>query len=290
MVEVTKQPDDIEKALEAAVDPWLQHMSWRADYARWREDRLWQEKQQAQHLRYLESRLSQIAGKRILDVGCGMGGFITALKQRGADARGLDFNFDYCRITDLRGLRYDLRLEAIQAAGERLPFRDASFDAVTCWDILEHVSDPQRVLVEVQRVLKPGGYAFVTVVNRLAARDPHFHLYWVNWLPRRLAEFYVGRRQRSKASARFRDRQALSEMHYFTFSGFERLACRSGWQVVDLEEEKLRQGRVAKRSARSLLMRVLRAFKLDLPAFKLHRLLWRGTYHLALQNPLDSSD
>lgn len=280
----------IERTIEEAIDPWLRHMRWRADFAQWREARLWQEKNQGQHLNFLARRLGEVGGKRVLDVGCGMGGFVTALKQRGADARGLDFNFDYCRITDLRGLRYDLALEAVQAAGEKIPFRDESFDAVTCWDILEHVQNPQRVLAEVGRVLRPGGFAFLTVVNRFAARDPHYHLYWVNWLPRRLAKFYIKRRQRSKASARFQDRQTLSEMHYYTFRGFKRLAQRSGWKVVDLEEERLRSGGASRGRLRGLGIGALRSVGLLVPAYRLHRCCWRGTYHLVLQERTAVSD
>jgi len=66
--------------------------------------------------------------------------------------------------------------------GEQLPFKD-SFDIVTCWDVLEHVQDPERVLREINRVLKSQGRLFITVVNKYAIRDPHYHLAFINWLP-----------------------------------------------------------------------------------------------------------
>jgi ubiquinone/menaquinone biosynthesis C-methylase UbiE len=277
------QSEELERRLEQAIDPWLQHMRWRSDFAKWREDRLWQEKRQTDHLELVRAAIDDPTSKRFLDVGCGMGGFVTALQQRGVKAFGLDYNLDYCRITNLRGQRYGLDIEAIQGEGEQLPYRDASFDALTCWDILEHVQKPEMVLAEIRRVLKPGGEAFVTVVNRFAARDPHYHLYWVNWMPRSLGEHYAGRRHRTKTNPRFHDRQALAEMHYYTYRGFRRLARAHGLRVTDLLEERVRQRQSRRRGLAGRALRLLQVIGLAVPAYRIHRFLWRGTYHLRLE-------
>src|ERR1051325_6927746 len=92
---------EIDHALEAAIDPWLAHMRWRADFAAWREGRIWQERRQAGTLNNLRAFLrlaaksngnggareadgDALAGKTILDLGCGMGGLSTALALAGA--------------------------------------------------------------------------------------------------------------------------------------------------------------------------------------------------------------
>jgi 2-polyprenyl-3-methyl-5-hydroxy-6-metoxy-1,4-benzoquinol methylase len=59
--------------LERAIDPWLQHMTWRRDYDRWRERRINQEQYQADRLAQLERAAGPLAGLRVLDLGAGMG-------------------------------------------------------------------------------------------------------------------------------------------------------------------------------------------------------------------------
>ena len=248
---------DLERELEAAIDPWLEHMRWRADFANWREGRLWQEKRQKGTLKNLRAFLrvaaqsdgregaqteDVLAGRLILDLGCGMGGLSTALALEGADVRSVDFNRHYCRITRLRGMRYGLDLSPVNAAGEALPFPDAHFDIVMCVDVLEHVRDPEALLAEISRCLKPGGLCQITAINRFAFRDPHYHARLVNYLPRRLADSYLRLVGRSKDNARFRDRQTLREMHYYTYRGLERLLARHGLKsFVESGELKLRK-------------------------------------------------
>src|ERR1700755_2472988 len=84
--------------LEAAIEPWLEHMRWRSDFDSWREGRLWQEKRQGGTLKNLRAFLrvakrtdGALAGRLVLDLGCGMGGLSTALALEGADVRPGDF-------------------------------------------------------------------------------------------------------------------------------------------------------------------------------------------------------
>ena len=134
------------EALENAIDPWLQHMRWRGDFVRWRERRLNQEQYQGERVAMLAGAAGQLAGLRLLDLGAGMGGFAVAAALGGAQVTACEYNPAYCRIIELRAARHGLRLPVFNAAGEHLPFPDAAFDAVTAWDVLEHVQDPQRVL------------------------------------------------------------------------------------------------------------------------------------------------
>lgn len=229
---------EIERALEHQIEPWLAHMRWRADFAEWRTRRLWQENYQREAIAEVMQYAPQ-HNARVLDLGAGMGGFAVAMQRAGAQIVAFDYNFAYCEITRTRAQRYALNLPALVGAGEALPFAGKCFDVVTCWDVLEHVQNPNALLSEIARVLDDNGIAFMTVINRYALVDPHYHLRGVNYLPRALGEKYIQLRQRTKNSA-LRDKQKLSEMHYYTFGAFEKFAARFGFQILDLNRAKSR--------------------------------------------------
>ncbi|GAB4164780.1 MAG: class I SAM-dependent methyltransferase [Roseiflexaceae bacterium] len=269
--------------LEAAIDPWLQHMTWRRDYTKWRERRINQEQYQAERLAQLERVAGSIPGLRLLDLGAGMGGFAVAAALAGAQVVVSEYNRAYCTITQLRAARHQLHLPVYNAAGEALPLKSASVDTVVCWDVIEHVQDPDRVLGEIARVLRPGGTALVTVINRRAWIDPHYHLPGINWLPRPLAELLIERRGRSKAGASFRDMQRLSEMHYYDYPVFERLAGKHGFRVRDLREELLNQGRLhSPKPSRRAIRAVLRAMGAERIAYRAQRAWYTGMFELGL--------
>ncbi|MGB9723216.1 MAG: methyltransferase domain-containing protein [Chloroflexia bacterium] len=278
-----KVPDDIEAELAARIAPWLEHMRWRRDFDSWRERRLHQEHYQEEHLAHVRAVCPSPAGRTVLDLGAGMGGFAVAMAWEGAHVFALEYHEDYCQITRLRGRRYGLDLPIVRAAGEALPFPADSFDWVCCWDVLEHVQNPQAVLAEAYRVLHPGGVLLLTVMNRWAFYDPHYHLPGINWLPRPWAEALIRRLGRGKGRAAFSDRQALSEMHYFTWGTFCRLAEAIGFQVEDVGERRLRSGLFpSRRPWRRRLRTVLRALSLERPAYFLARAFLLPVFEVAL--------
>jgi SAM-dependent methyltransferase len=105
-------------------------------------------------LRYLLDDLSSVHGS-VLDVGCGGGSVAKAVKRERPDLEvfGCDLSESALKIAGASPDGVDFRL----ATAERLPFDDGTFDLVWIFDVLEHVEDPERVLREVARVLKPGG-------------------------------------------------------------------------------------------------------------------------------------
>lgn len=275
--------EPLEAELAARIAPWLEHMRWRKDFAAWRERRLHQENYQQERLAGLHAAIGTPAGHHILDLGAGMGGFAVAAARAGARVTALEYNGDYCAITRLRSRRYGLDLPIVRGAGEALPFPNETFDLVCSWDVLEHVQDPVAVLREAHRVLRPGGAFLLTVVNRWAFRDPHYHLPWINWLPRPWAEALIRRAARGKGAAAFADRQSLSEMHYFAWSDFARLAQGLGFRVQDLQEKRLREGTLASRHpGRQCLRRLLRALRLEQPAYRLARALVLSSFEIVL--------
>lgn len=277
------QPHQPIDALATAIDPWLQHMTWRRDFVTWRERRLTQEHHQAERIAQIERHAGLLTGARLLDLGAGMGGFAVAAALHGARVTVSEYNLAYCQITQLRAERYGLALPILNGAGEHLPFTAAQFDVVVCWDVIEHVQDPQAVLAEISRVLRPGGKLFLTVINRRAWVDPHYHIRGLNWIPRTWAEWYIERQGRSKANSNFRDMQRLSTMHYFDYPEFVALARQHGFASLDMNEIALSEGRfVSQKSSRRRLRAGLRTLGLEQLAYRVQRAWYTGMFELVL--------
>ncbi len=272
-----------EAAFIEQIERWVAPMSWRPDYAAWREKRIWQERYQAERLAIIERFGGAVAGRRVLEISCGMGGTLVALAHAGAHPVATEFNHEYCTIAKQRSQRYALNLPIINAVGEDIPFADNSFDLAICWDIVEHVQSPAAMLRELRRVVQPGGRVLLTIINRWAWRDPHYHIRGMNWLPRALADRIVARRTASKQAMGLQDRQRLSEMHYYTLEQFRRLAAESGFQVADMEAVTISQG--GKRRSQGIKGRfrdMAYRLGLGLPAYYLYRDWVKGTYELVL--------
>ncbi|WP_322512237.1 class I SAM-dependent methyltransferase [Chloroflexus sp.] len=275
---------DIDQQLAAAIDPWLQHMKWRRDFAAWRERRLQQERYQDERLARARAAIGDLRGAQVLDLGAGMGGFAVAAALAGARVTACEYNPAYCRIIRLRAARYDLRLPIINAAGEGLPLPSAAFDLVVAWDVLEHVQDPVAVLREIARVLRPGGHALITAINRRAWIDPHYHMRGINWLPRPVAEALIALRGRAKRGAAFRDMQRLSAMHYFHYHELVRLCERLGFAVTDLRERALLAGQLpSRRPWRRAARAALRQIGLEQAAYRWQRRFYTGMFELDLR-------
>jgi 2-polyprenyl-6-hydroxyphenyl methylase / 3-demethylubiquinone-9 3-methyltransferase len=108
-----------------------------------------------------------LAGRRVVDVGCGGGLLAEALTRRGAQVTAIDRAPGMIRIARLHaaesGLAIDYRL---QDAGQLLADPAARFDVVCCMEMLEHVPDPAGVLAQLGQLLRPGGDLFVSTLNR----------------------------------------------------------------------------------------------------------------------------
>lgn len=111
----------------------------------------------ARHVRFLAAGLP--SGARVLDLGCGRGVALRALADRGFEAHGVERSEAAVRGADLRA---KLRIApSLAEAG----YPDAYFDAVLVWHVLEHLREPQAVLREAHRILRPGGRLVVAVPN-----------------------------------------------------------------------------------------------------------------------------
>ncbi|MFH1190118.1 MAG: class I SAM-dependent methyltransferase [Candidatus Omnitrophota bacterium] len=119
----------------------------------------------------------------LLDVGCGSGRYIYTLKGKGWDVKGVDIGYtEYGR----KVLGLDIRDGSLTNAR----FEPESFDAVTFWWTLEHMSDPASALEEAHRLLKKGGVAVIGVHNIASLEARVFKSYWFHlFLPKHLYHF-----------------------------------------------------------------------------------------------------
>lgn len=226
--------------LQSRIEPWLKWAKAYPNYERRLEEKLWHERHQQGFVATLEALFPNLERLRILEVGCGMGGLSVALRLNGHHVTALDANPSYCEITRLRARRHALELPVVHAPAENLPFPDRGFDVVVAFEVIEHVRDPRAVLHEMRRVLAPGGAAWVWFINRWAFMDPHYHLPFINWMPRRLGERIVDAAGRRKDGLPNEDAQTLSEMHYSTKAEAVQWARDAGFtRVLDLRLRKL---------------------------------------------------
>jgi 2-polyprenyl-6-hydroxyphenyl methylase/3-demethylubiquinone-9 3-methyltransferase len=117
-------------------------------------------------LRFFDRHMADWAGRDVLDLGCGGGFMAEAMARRGARVTGVDPAAKAVAAARGHAAAEGLSIRYETGVGEALGFADASFDAVVCVDVLEHVADLDRVLAEVTRVLRPGGWFLFDTINR----------------------------------------------------------------------------------------------------------------------------
>ena len=111
-----------------------------------------------------------LAGKKVVDIGCGAGLLSEALARAGANVTAIDLGQELIRTARLHALESELTIDYRVQSAEALADAEAgTFDVVTCMEMLEHVPDPSSVLAACQRLLKPGGRLFLSTINRTPA-------------------------------------------------------------------------------------------------------------------------
>ena len=111
--------------------------------------------------------LAPVAEKTILDVGCGGGILCEALAQRGAHVTGIDMGEAPLAVGDLHKLESGVTVNYEKSTAEDYAkTHAASFDTVTCLEMLEHVPDPCSVVAACAALCKPGGTLFFSTINR----------------------------------------------------------------------------------------------------------------------------
>jgi SAM-dependent methyltransferase len=135
-----------------------------------------------------------LEGKRILDVGCGLGMYVEKLRQFSSEVYGVDIDGEKVALASQR------LPNLYESPAEVLPFRDESFDVILLNEVIEHVDDDRQTIREAYRCLAPGGQIVIYAPNRLYPFETHgFYLFgryifrllpFVNWLPDALRDLF----------------------------------------------------------------------------------------------------
>jgi 2-polyprenyl-6-hydroxyphenyl methylase/3-demethylubiquinone-9 3-methyltransferase len=117
-------------------------------------------------LKFISDR-AEIADRQVIDVGCGGGILAESMARKGGHVTGIDVAPRVLSIAKLHlhesGLEVDYQEITVEQKASERP---GAFDVVTCMEMLEHVPEPASVIRSVQELLKPGGHAFFSTLNR----------------------------------------------------------------------------------------------------------------------------
>lgn len=118
-------------------------------------------------LGWIDGQIS-LASKRVLDIGCGGGILSDSMARKGAEVTGIDLSSKALKVAQLHALEagtqnVSYREVSAEALAQEQP---ASFDVVTCMEMLEHVPDPASVVSACSTLVKPGGWVFFSTINR----------------------------------------------------------------------------------------------------------------------------
>ncbi len=137
----------------------------------------------------------------VLDIGCSRGHILAQVARRVRYCVGID-------IDDLTMAEQGENFTYVRTDAEKLPFASGAFDVILCNHVYEHTDRPERLVAEIRRLLSPTGVCYFAGPNRYAVMEPHVHLPFVSWLPKRIADAYVrsfGRGDAYNVSPRSRD-------------------------------------------------------------------------------------
>src|SRR3954464_3955867 len=117
-------------------------------------------------LEWINAR-APLAGRKVIDIGCGGGILAESIARKGADVTGIDLSEKALKVADLHSLETGVQVRYELISAEDMAAREpASFDVVTCMEMLEHVPDPAAVVHACATLVKPGGHVFFSTINR----------------------------------------------------------------------------------------------------------------------------
>jgi len=117
-------------------------------------------------LEWINSR-APLAGKKVVDIGCGGGILAESMARKGADVTGVDLSEKALKVADLHSMESGIQVRYEKIAAEDLASREpGTYDVVTCMEMLEHVPNPASIIRACATLAKPGGKIFFSTLNR----------------------------------------------------------------------------------------------------------------------------
>jgi ubiquinone/menaquinone biosynthesis C-methylase UbiE len=138
----------------------------------------------------LLGQYASLKNARVLDIGTGAGVIASEIAKVVKKVNAAD-------VCDERLVKKGYSFTLIKS--EKVPFMDNSFDVVISNHVMAHTNNGDAHLKEVARVLKKGGVAYISMLNRFCIVEPNFNLPFLSWLPQRLADSYVHLTGKGKA-------------------------------------------------------------------------------------------
>lgn len=117
-------------------------------------------------LEWINARVP-LAGKKVIDIGCGGGILSESMARKGADVTGIDLGEKPLKVADLHSLESGVPVRYKLIAAEDMAAQEpGQYDVVTCMEMLEHVPDPGAIVRAAAALVKPGGHVFFSTLNR----------------------------------------------------------------------------------------------------------------------------
>ena len=111
--------------------------------------------------------IAPLAGKNVLDIGCGGGILAESMARKGANVTGIDLSEKALKVADLHSLESGVQVRYELISAEAMAAREpGAYDVVTCMEMLEHVPDPASIVKAAATLVKPGGHVFFSTINR----------------------------------------------------------------------------------------------------------------------------
>ena len=132
---------------------------------------------------------TELRDLRVLEIGCYKGEISYILSEYFKEYVAIDIDEKAIKIANERFNRNNLKYRVDNA--DSLSFDDSSFDIVICSHVYEHVPFPNKMMTEIYRVLKFGGFCYFAAGNKLKLIEPHYRLPFLSWLPKKIAHLYL---------------------------------------------------------------------------------------------------
>src|SRR4051794_13970126 len=191
-LERVSQIDDVDRNVHEAMRVYLADDLGVADHiARTRADQELQRRIPKAAIAALKAAGIALEDAEVLDLGSGLGAMSEELALSGARVTSLEPGAAWANLTRRRVERHTRKFRLLEAFGESIPLPSASMDVVVSLQVLEHVRDPEQVLSEAWRVLRPGGSFYLACENYLAFREQHYQVPWLPLLPKAIGALYL---------------------------------------------------------------------------------------------------